>query len=287
MLTSIRFSDKTKVIGSKIEKATNEQYFCEYCSKEVIHHKSSSRIKIGHFKHKPGHSFCPNIPETPEHLATKIGIYNYIKQGWYKGLKMIELEKWICNNSIRPDIYIETKKGNKIAIEVQASVLEVSEIKRRTEKYFREKIYVLWILVYDNQRFLDYRRKWGYDENSEWKLLPPSFDIADRIKLKEFEVFIYWCYFKKMFLWDFRNIHSKSFIVVELDEYIGESSEFYQEGEYQYFEGKRAKTLKKLKRIRLNIEFDEFKANYGKKFKSFSRNYVIPERYILTYESKN
>jgi len=284
MLTSIRESDKKKVIGNQIPKDKNEKYFCEYCKNEVIHHKSSSKVRIGHFKHKSGQSFCPNTSETIEHLETKNGIYNYIIKYWGDSLKIIELEKWICQNTIRPDIYIETKKGNKIAIEVQASVLQVSEIKRRTEKYFKEKIYVLWILIFEKKRFIEYRQDWGYDEEGEWKLLPHDWHLARRLKLKEFEVFLYWGYFKKLIFWDFTEKYSESFIVAELDEYISDGTEFYQNGEFKSFEGKRTKTIKSIKKLNYNIEFDEFRIDYAKEFESYFRNYIIPERYIFNYK---
>ena len=94
----------------------------------------------------------------------KLGIYNYIKRNWGDKLLIIEPEKWICNKTIRPDVYIETRKKTKIAIEVQASILPVTEIKRRTEKYYKEGIYVLWVLLYDFHRFYEYRPEYGTKE---------------------------------------------------------------------------------------------------------------------------
>jgi competence CoiA-like predicted nuclease len=272
MLTSIRESDNLKVIGEQIPKDKNEKYRCEYCKKEVIHHRSSSKIRIGHFKHKFNESFCPNAPETIEHLITKNAIFNYIKEAWNNSLREIELEKWLCKNTIRPDIYIETKKGNKIAIEVQASVLQVSEIKRRTQKYFKENIYVLWVLLFDKKRFVEYRQDFGYDAAGEWNLLPYAWHIVQRIKLKEFEIFLYWCYFKKLIYWDISKKYSESFIVVELDDYISDGSEFYKEGEYKSFEGKKAKTFKTLNRFRHSIGFNEFELSHAKSFIPFPRN---------------
>ena len=75
MLVAIRKSDNLKVIGEKIEKDNKAFYYCECCKKEVIHHKSESRIKIGHFKHKIGQSNCPNTTnETQWHFNTKLNL---------------------------------------------------------------------------------------------------------------------------------------------------------------------------------------------------------------------
>jgi competence CoiA-like predicted nuclease len=152
MLTAIRDTDNKKVVGALIEKDKNATYHCEYCKKEAIHHKSESQVRIGHFKHKQGASHCPNqTNETEWHYKTKYDIYKYIYSNWGDKLKEIEVEKWICNNSIRSDIYLETSK-NKIAIEVQATILTPSEIKRRTAKYFKNGIAVMWILPFEYDR---------------------------------------------------------------------------------------------------------------------------------------
>lgn len=91
MLVAIRQSDKKSVIGALIQKDQSAIYVCDYCKNAVIHHKSDSGEKIGHFKHKPGESHCPNqTKETEEHIRTKLDIYEYIKEGWVQGLKFLK-----------------------------------------------------------------------------------------------------------------------------------------------------------------------------------------------------
>lgn len=286
MLTAIRTSDKQKVVGDFIDKNSNETYCCEYCENNVIHHKSNSKIKIGHFKHKSEQSFCPNQRETIVHLQTKLQIFNFIKSKWGDKLHLIELEKWICNKTIRPDIYIETKKQTKIAIEVQASVLTVFEIKRRTEKYFDEGIYVLWILPFDYFRFFEYKPKSDWKEDGSWGIIESGYALADKIRLKEYEIFIYWSYFKKIILWDLTQKHSQGFIVAFFEEYTTESVEFRQDGEEHYYDGRKTKVMKVPERIKYDVPFDNFKPTYARFFESNYRNYDIPERKIFTFDNR-
>lgn len=223
MLTAIRESDKKTVVGVWIDKNNAESYRCGYCQKFVVHHKSDSGEKIGHFKHKAGESHCPNqIGETEEHIRTKLDIYEYIKDGWGDRLRLIELEKWICNNTIRPDVYLETNK-NKIAIEVQATALTVDEIKRRTIKYFNNGIAVLWVMPYYHNRFMEFKyQAEGYNEETcdfGWSNRPS-------VKLKSMELFLHWAYFKNLIFWEYERVNSKAFIQVQFDKYVGEDVEF-------------------------------------------------------------
>jgi competence CoiA-like predicted nuclease len=283
MLTAIKTKDNKKVIGNFIEKDNQSEYICEYCRKNVIHHKSKSQIRTGHFKHRQGDSDCPNqTKETEYHIKTKLDIYSYIQKGWGNQLKLIELEKWICENSIRPDIYIETNK-NKIAIEVQATILTVSEIKRRTEKYNLNDINVLWILPFDYERI--WERKvvefgYGYDKNIfDWRL-------SDKVKMKEMEVFLYWANFKKLIFWDLEHKYSNSFISVGFEEYRGADVEFWRDGlEYSY-SGKTAKTIKKATWIKYNLEFTDFRTIFANEFNAPYRGYIIPNRKLFTYDDR-
>ena len=287
MLTAIRQSDKIKVIGEFIDKKKSETYYCEYCENPVTHNKSDSKIKVGHFKHKSGEPFCKNnTGETLEHIKTKLGIYNYIKENYWDKLLEIEPEKWICKKSIRPDVYIETKKNTKIAIEVQASILPVSEIKRRTEKYFKEKINVLWVIIYDYNRFNKYKTEYGKTEDGSWGVVNSGYFYADKVRLKEFEIFIYWAYFKNLIMWDLTGNHSNSFIVANMSDHKTDSVEFRRDGNDHYYEGKTTKVMKVPNYIRLNVSFDEFKPSPAIEFPVNYRQYVIPERLIFNYHTK-
>ena len=279
MLTAIRKSDKKKVTGAWIEKNNAESYRCEYCHKNVIHHKSDSGEKIGHFKHKSGESYCPNqVKETEEHIRTKLDIFEYINSGWGNKLQWIELEKWICNNTIRPDVYIETRKS-KIAIEVQATVLTIDEIKRRTTNYYNNGIAVLWVMPYYHHRFMEFKyQAEGYNEETcdfGWSYRP-------NVRLKSMELFLYWAYFKNLFFWEYERVNSNGFIRIRLDRYIGEDVEFRRDGEDHYYSGKIAKTLKTIRYIEFDISFEDFRVENAKEYNVPQSNYQLPKRKLFT-----
>lgn len=277
MITAIKFSDNTKVFGNVIEKDKTEGYSCEYCKKQVIHHKSDSGVKIGHFKHKNGESHCPNKVngETEYHYRTKYDIYQYIKEGWDEKLEIIEVEKWLCNNTIRADVYLETKtKKNKIAIEVQATILTVSEIKARTEKYTENGIFVLWILPYSYNRFYEYIL--DLENKYDWFL-------RKKVKLKEMEVFLYWSNNKRLFFWDLEHIYYDGFTCMFFEEHQNEDVEFRRDGEEHYYSGKISKTIK-VPSWDISLKFDQFSTRFYNKTEAQNRTYEVPDRKIFTYE---
>lgn len=280
MLTSIRQSDLKRVVGCEIEKNLSATYHCDYCGEEVIHHRSLSQVKIGHFKHK-AHTFCANnISESQDHLKAKKGIKDYLKNK-FKSFRVLELEKWICNKSIRPDIYIETKKGNKIAIEVQASQLTIDQIIRRTKKYYDNNIYVLWLLIWNKSKMssTDYVLRKCYRSNDCYYSYPNNCDHS--VKLTEMELFLQWMNFKKLLFWD--NEHGEAFYLVNLENYVGEGSEFYSsDGELQQFDGRIAKNKKLITSIRFDVEFNDFKPRTIPEFKIPSKKYAIPRRKQLS-----
>ena len=279
MLTAIRESDKLIVIGAIIEKDKSNTYKCSYCQKSVIHCKSESGIKIGYFKHKAGESHCPNqVSESEEHLRTKLDIYEYISNDWGDKLQSIEVEKWICNNTIRSDIYLETKK-NKIAIEVQATALTVDEIKRRTSNYFKNGIAVLWVMPYYHKRFMEFKyQAEGFDDET----CDYGWSYVESVKLKSMEIFLFWMYYKSLYFFFFVHINSNGFIKVTLGDYVGEAVEFIKDGEEHYYAGRVAKTLKTIKSIRNNLSFEDFRVEFGKEFKVPKYNYSVPNRKIFT-----
>jgi|GEM_PF-1554702 len=285
MLTAIRISDNKKVVGEFIEKSNEESYKCEVCDKSVVHHRPNDRVRIGHFKHSSNESPCPNNNnrESIEHLKSKIEIYERIKNKWRKQLKSIEIEKCLFNKETRADIYIETKK-NKIAIEVQASLLTVDEIKRRTIKYFENNVYVLWILLYDYERFYEFRNEYGHKETGSWGIINSGYFKRDRIKLKEFEIFLYHAYYKNLIFWDLDQERNKDFIVMKLEDYWNNAVEFKQDGTEYSYDAKKTKTIKSILSTQREVSFDKFKIVKGRLFPL--KEYEIPERTIFYYDNK-
>lgn len=288
MLTAIRETDGAKVIGEFTEKDSSISYRCEKCTDQVIHHRSQARLRIGHFAHRPGASCSSGSGETIEHLRTKLDIYQHIRSGWGASLQRVELEAWICDRSIRSDIYIETSKGSRIAIEVQASALTVDEIIRRTRKYHTEGIHVLWVLPFSFKRFYErmservYRlglvRSDYYDED-HW--IP-----REKVKLLAYEQVIYWSYMKRLIMWDLDHKYSSAFIVASLSQHIGDDVTFYsQGGEEHHYSGRKAKTLKVVEKVFVDVGFNQFERTvFRKDFKMAVIPYIIPARHILHFE---
>lgn len=287
MLTAIHTSDGSKVIGEFTEKDATAQYRCEKCENAVIHHRSEARLRVGHFAHKAGASFCPSSGETLEHLQTKLDIFEYVRKGWGSKLKTLELEAWICNRTIRPDVYAETRKGTRIAIEVQASALTVDEIKRRTVKYNKEGVHVLWVLLFDFRRLFErffemaYRRGHSVEEHYE-----DSWIYRDKVRLQGYEQFIYWAYLKRLVMWDLSHKHSDGFVVVDLSQHVGEDTTYYTSGgEEHYHPGRKSKTYKVVDRVVGNVQFDQFKpSDFWKDFTMKSLPYAIPPRRIMNFD---
>lgn len=278
MLTAIRESDKITVIGEEIEKKSDETYFCDYCKNEVIHNKSEIKRKIGHFKHKKERLDClNNTNESPWHSNTKFDIFKKITTDWGKRLKFIGVEVWLSNNSIRADIYIETLRGTKIAIEVQASCLTFDEIKRRTEKYYRENIYVLWILPYKYERFSELKKEYGWCDDGQWGIMFEDWHYSSNIRLKDYEIFLQKCYYKQLFFWDLEHEYSQNFIAIEFKDRSTDSVEFRRDGEEHSYNGRKTKTTKLVENIRYDIGFERFGPVNANSFQD------IPRRAIFSY----
>lgn len=275
MITAIRQSDNSKVLGNLIDKDASEIYTCDFCKKAVIHHRSDSGIKIGHFKHKSGESHCPNknTGETEYHYRTKYDIYDYIKTSWGDKLKCIEVEKWLCNNTVRADVYVETNK-NKIAIEVQATILTVSEIKTRTERYYANGIYVLWILPYDYNRLYEY----VLNQENEY-----DWFFRDKVKLKDMEVFLYWSNNQRLIFWDLEHKYYDDFVCTFFKEHKNDDVEFRRDGEEHYYSGRTSKTIK-TPSWEIGVAFDKMTVKHFQSVQAQNRTYVVPDRKIFTYE---
>lgn len=92
--------------------------------------------------------------ETLTHEAAKLMMYHYINVYGFD-ISRKALEEWLPPQEIsssgrkggrRIDVSLETKRGQKIAIEIQRSYISVKNLIKRTEAYNKRGIYVLWVL---------------------------------------------------------------------------------------------------------------------------------------------
>lgn len=263
MIVAIRKSNHEKVFAFE-EKLKGEEYYCPCCKLPVIHHNSTARLREPHFKHKSKETLCPNATkESQWHYDTKISIYNYLKQNYSSNFRELELEKSLFNGSQRADVFLKTIKGNNIAIEVQASILTVDEIKRRTSLYFKNSTYVLWLLKYNLSKFI-----------CNTIVTPYGKPIRNVTKLNAMELWLHEAYLGRLYFW---NPTRPSFIWVELADVFSEDSSFYSDGEEQYFYGKKLKTKKEIMRDKIGVDFREFRiGQFGE-----INNSNIPNRKIF------
>lgn len=170
------------VIASHCEKKGLD-YRCPECGKTVL--LKRGRVKIPHFAHAEKLDCTYHENEGPEHLETKMWLYNYFSSnGVYSEL---ECRRW---SGIRPDIaaYIN---GNWIGVEVQKSDISIPEIERRNKTYAKNGVDVVW-------------------------LMPKSFytkTTNDEFRMKEQEL-----YFRRMYDWTIFAFDGNEIHAIQVDQ---------------------------------------------------------------------
>ena len=277
MLTAIRNRDNQKVIAPYEDK-DKQGYRCQNCSEAVILNKG--KVRCDYFRHHTL-SNCANKGESVLHMKIKQIIYEQLIS-IFKSIKWIDLE-YPIGNDLRSDIYLQTGKGTKIALEIQVSPITVKELYRRTSLYHENAINVLWILPFEKERFYPYwtakeREMAGYrSEEGNYK--------RSEIKFKEYELAIAKLTFNYLTFWDLTKEYSTSFLVMKLGKVYGEDSDFYDSsGDQVSFEGKLKKTIKSTKEFR-NVTLNEF---VPQEVAIYERGqlYEIPARHIMGFNEK-
>jgi competence protein CoiA len=136
-------SAKRKITGEAITaylaSVKHGPFVCPDCNEEVI--LKMGRKTVNHFAHTNPIACKFATGESDEHRRCKIEIFRALQA--MPGVRNVELERLIGMN--RADVSAEIR-GIPVAIEVQLSSLSLETIQERTIEYFREGIYVLWLL---------------------------------------------------------------------------------------------------------------------------------------------
>lgn len=283
MLAAIRASDHKKVFGQFIPKNSDEKYYCPECASSLIHHKSLSGVKVGHFKHRAGVSDCCYAGESMEHLLIKSQILNYLRESYGNALKFIEPEYRDLAADLRPDIFLITKKNCQIAIEVQVSPINIDELTRRMKAYTRVKTHMLWILPFESERFFQDRPEYGWTHESGQYIKHLHTETVKTIRLSEAEVFLYWASFKKLFFWDI-SAHDPGFIVCNLAESYTPGRDVLIDGEQKKYFGRKNSMIKLINALKKDVGFNDFYPTYVRAFRSRIRPYPIPARLMLLHK---
>lgn len=140
MLTAKRNINNVKLIARDAQK-TDGPFSCPVCNTPVTLKKGNK--KIHHFAHKPPVTCSYGQGETLAHQQAKISIFDALQNNG--NVKNLELEKVTGFGSIA-DVYAEIN-GQKVAIEIQRSILSTNEIAERTKRYQQNNVAVLWIVL--------------------------------------------------------------------------------------------------------------------------------------------
>lgn len=280
MLSAIRNFDKKKVIAEYEEKDAGG-YVCETCGGAMSIIKSLP--KVDHFRHYVRGN-CKSEPESLLHMTTKLKIFEYLKRSHKRSIRIIEVEHRI-GSELRPDIYLETILGTRIAIEVQVSPLTIEKLYHRTSLYREQNIYVLWVLPFKKERFY-YEWSGFLQQYSRIIREPGTWYLRDEIKFREYELAIAKLTFNYLTFWDLSNEYSSSFYVLKLHKVYGEDSEYYEaNGQQVTFDGKLKKTIKSVIEYK-DVVLRQFAL---KDIPIYPRGdlYPIPARKVLSFNQKS
>lgn len=116
--------------------------YCPNCQKKVFFRGGLKRIH--HFYHEP-HVECSFVgePETQEHLAGKLAIYNWLRKNYPNAY--IALEQRITKTNQIADIYADFGNGNRFAFEVQCAELTTVKWLERRKLYRIAGIRDIWL----------------------------------------------------------------------------------------------------------------------------------------------
>jgi competence protein CoiA len=128
-----------EIITAYFASERHGPFVCPICKDEVI--LKMGRKTVNHFAHANPIACKFATGESDEHRRCKLEIFRALQT--MPGICNVELERPIGMN--RADVSAEIG-GVPVAIEVQLSSLSLETIQERTIEYFREGVYVLWLL---------------------------------------------------------------------------------------------------------------------------------------------
>ena len=136
--------DGQSFMASECNESIREvKTICPHCSGEMVFVNPLADI-IKHFRHK---TECPysTEPESNEHMAMKLFVYNYLKK-IYSGFMYVGLE-------VKMKKRIADVVVGKTVIECQVSNISLREVKERIEDYNEMGYSIMWIL--HNKNYFD------------------------------------------------------------------------------------------------------------------------------------
>ena len=259
MLTAYHPQSSTQVFAAD-QSSSDGPFFCPACGSELRIRKGLKRIH--HFAHLP-EKVCRYKGESQLHLRIKKQIYFSLLQELGEKVKNVSVEKMI--GSIRPDVLVEGFKKN-IGIEIQVTPLTPAELIRRTNAYYQQKIHVLWVLPFSVPRFF---------ASDDGEFHP--------VRLKAFELMLFYLNYKGLVFWDDTEKLSEGFIHVKFTDIWQKPSSFYSIdwSSIIEFNPKKLKQKKMPTQVEYNLGLKEFKPVYAPPFQMPKSDYFLPSRFIM------
>lgn len=148
-----------KLSRAEIKELRQQLFRCPECHEKVII-RAGPRV-TPHFAHLPESTCSLNRHgESNYHKRAKLLLFNWLQKQKYP---KVHLEKYLPTIKQRPDILLETKKG-QVAVEFQSATTSPIEISERNQGYASENIFPLWIL--GKNQFKNNRQHYSYRINS-------------------------------------------------------------------------------------------------------------------------
>jgi len=242
-----------RCVAWKTEKVEGP-FSCPGCFGEVILRKG--KIREHHYAHKPPFDCIYGAGETQIHYRCKREIFEALSSN--PKCSEYEIEKPL--DRIRPDVYAVIS-SNKVAIEVQKTIIDINDIERKLSCYKRLGVYVLWLIPQDSPKLV-----W-HDGEQEWVY-----------RLKEWEKYLHAVYYGRVYYWNgglsVSPYHFDKFqIWVNESEWYDQGGKYRQEGGY-YRDAHTLKRSFRCPKSLINIVEDFFPR---KRRRFDTKNWSVPE----------
>lgn len=115
---------------------------CPACGAPV--HVKKGLVLAHHFAHHRDGTCRYGAGESEQHRRAKQELYDLFRSR--ADTRLVDLE--VDHGSVISDVYVEFKTGEKLALEVQKSNLQLDEMRDRTSSYYNLGIHVLWLPLF-------------------------------------------------------------------------------------------------------------------------------------------
>ena len=149
MLVAIRAFDNARVVATEVSRGPEYRCPDPACNQLVTIRKGPNLVH--HFAHRPDASCGYGRGETLAHLQAKLLLRDEFRR---RGLQA-DVERVVLSSESdrRADVLVwKSDSDRRVAVEVQHSNLNISDIERRTTAYMAASVPVIWIGLMNDGR---------------------------------------------------------------------------------------------------------------------------------------